>query len=357
MHTSNDNPHANKSQNKASLPDMVTATKQIEGLSYQIYTCILLFVGFIITGIGFYLRVSSRARDNTVPSGKLAALLAFGDVLISIGASVLSAIIIFLLYSRRVERHLLASITANTAEAAIAYANTLFQERFNHMLPSKTYDATPTPDPKFREDFDMALKKSSIYRFQGDTGDFTTFRLHQLCEAGQLLNKEIILMVIDPREHSLLRERAIAWLNEHDPRFNKQDLEKRFLEISMTIYATIVALYDIAHRVNVELVFHKEHQLSRTEMFDDVLFLTYYLDGEFPATYNYPSITIPYKAHSKHFRQVYASAKTKIIFNDRMTDQELHKYLMDLECKFEIEKLRDFYKTEFKRYDAMENSK
>jgi hypothetical protein len=334
--------------------EVLTATREIEGLSRLLFAIGLLAGGILSLGLAFVIGADPNVRGSSVQSWKLALLV---QLLIAVGTSIFSSMLFYLFYSSFLEKRVLRDVTANAAEVAATYANNLYLARFDRMMPSKVYPETTHPMPEFQRQFDEVLKSSRIYRFKGDAGGFTTFRLHQLCEKGHLLEKEIVLLILDPRDHTLLRERAKIELAVSNPTFSKQDLEDHIASMRKSIFATLVAVFDISHKTRVKVGFHKEHLFFRSEIFDDGIFLTFYLGGEFPSTAYYPRTTFTYQAYLENFRQIRKSADPELAFSTQMTDDHLRARLTDLGCDIEIEELRNFKDSLFHAYGDMMEGK
>lgn len=275
------------------------------------------------------------------------------EILIAIGTSILSSTVFYWIYSRTAEERVLKEISANASEAATEYTLGLFQERFERMLPTKVYPATDVPVAEFDHDFDMFLKDSKIYKFKGDTANFTTFRLTTLCEQGYPVDKDITLLLIDPVRDDLIEGRAKGELSGTRRAYSKLQLTEVMHETRLSIFVAMISLFDICHAIKVELAFHQEHSFFRTELLDGALFLTYYLGGPFQGTYLYSQATFPYIAYLQNFRQNYATSKYRITFDSPMTENDLSKHLTELGCKLSIEELRQRKEERFAKYRQM----
>lgn len=312
-----------------------TPSTEIASLARTLFIIIALIVGVLLMGVAFWIDVNPKVRDPSVVEWQFAI---GQQILIAIGTSILASILFYLLYSRTAEERVLREVSTQVTLMATEYATSLFQQRFNKMMPTKIYPETGVPSREFNDDFDEILQKSMIYKYKGDAASYTTFRLHMLCQKGNLLDKEIKLLLLDPRELQLFEDRAQVELTKRPS--SKAELTSYANELRQKVYVTLVALFDISHSSRIEVAFHKEHPFFRSEIFEEGIFLTYYLGGEFPSTYLYSRDTVSYNALLLNFWQNYNASKDHIVFNDQLTEATLRSVLDSLGCTDSIEELR-----------------
>ncbi|HEX8566005.1 MAG TPA: hypothetical protein VF648_10080 [Pyrinomonadaceae bacterium] len=328
----------------------IILTKETEGLSRRLLALGVAIAGALSIGAAFYFSIDESGRDPSVKKWNLALWI---QVFLAIGTSMCSSMLFYIFYSSFLEKRVLKDVTENAAKDAVIYANSLYLERFERMIPSFTYPSTSSPMPEFQIHFNNILKKSKIYKFKGEEGGFTAFRIYKLSDKGFLLQKDITLLIMDPRSKTLIRERAKIDLASFKPNFSKQELESHIQVMRKGIYATVVSVFDISHKTRVQLGFHTEHLFFRSEIFDDGIFVTFYLGGEFPGTAFYSSNTYIYQAFLENFRQINKSAVPTISFSTQMTDNNLLEFLKKLDCEFKLDELREFNKELFSKYSNM----
>ena len=139
----------------------------------------------------------------------------------------------------------------------------------------------------------------------------------------------------------LLEERARSELDSGHKSYSRVELDAKKVEMQSDIFVTMVAMYDICHAARVEVVFHDEHLFFRTEWLDGGLFLTYYIGGEFPGTYLYGPETHANRAYAENFRLQRDAAKTRIVFDGSMTEEDLVAHLGEMGCEQSIDVLRE----------------
>jgi len=323
---------------------------EAESLAQTVFMIALILIGLVAFGIAFGIASSPFTRDPGIQSWKSAL---FVEIMLAVGTSIFSSLLIYFFYSRVVEKRVLKVVTSNAAEVAASYATSLYENRFERMMPTEVYSAAATPKPEFEEHLTRVLHESRIYWFKGDAGGYTVYRLNQLTNHHHLLEKAITLLVLDPNDDYLLRERTKIELAEANASFTKDDLSRGIDHLRKSIFATVVAVFDNAHRARVNIGFHKEHLFFRSEIFDEGLFLTYYLGGEFPATCFYPKKTLTYKACIENFRQIEKSATPTFSFSAVDSDTVLIDKLGQLGCPFDLRELREFKDSMFANYSKL----
>jgi hypothetical protein len=114
------------------------------------------------------------------------------------------------------------------------------------------------------------------------------------------------------------------------------------------IYTTLVALFDISNTISTTVYLHANLPYFRCEMFDDGMFLTYYLGGSnYPETLEFSSLTRPYRAYKSAMILVRRFSTRTIEFGhsgssaNLISDEEaLQTLLTDLGCSISINDLR-----------------
>lgn len=323
---------------------------EVVSLAQTVFIVALILIAIISFVVAFVIANNPLARDPAIISWKSAILL---EITLALGTSIVSSLLIYFFYSRLVEKRVLNVVSTNAAEVAASYATSLYENRFERMMPTEVYSATATPKPEFEEHLTRVLHNSTIYWFKGDDGGFTVYRINSLTDNHNLLRKEITLLLLDPSDNYLLRERSKIELASTKPVFTKDELEERIEQLKKGIYASVVAIFDNCHRARVNVGFHKEHLFFRSEIFDEGIFLTYYLGGEFPATCFYSKNTLTYQACCENFRQIRKSAEPFFSFSTTATEDDLKAKLKQLACDYELEDLRSFLRELFTKYSEL----
>ena len=114
------------------------------------------------------------------------------------------------------------------------------------------------------------------------------------------------------------------------------------------MYITLVALFDIGSYVSTAVFLHKNLPYFRCEMFDDGMFLTYYLGGaRYPETLEFSGSTRPYRAYKSAMLLVRRFASKTIQFGysgpsaDLIEDEDmLVALLAELGCSARLDDLR-----------------
>jgi len=84
--------------------------------------------------VAFWIGVDPQVRDPYIVKWQYAI---GQEVLIAIGTSILASTLFYLLYSRTAEDRVLREVSTHVTRAATEYATSLFQQRFDKMMPTK----------------------------------------------------------------------------------------------------------------------------------------------------------------------------------------------------------------------------
>ena len=304
------------------------SSKKISGPDLRLFTISLIIIALASVGVAFWLFSSKGIRDDWM--GVL-----FVQILISVAPSIFASMLFYFLYSKLAEKNVLREISESSTE----YAFFLFSQRFDKMLPAKIIPGSDSPSDEFQRDFSLQLSQSTSYKYKGDSAKIASLRLIHW-HNNDNIEKDISLLLLDPRNEPLLRERAQIKLSNMKRSYNKNDLEEKITELRNDIYTTIVLFYDNSHRLCVEIAFHNEPLFFRTEIFDNGMFVNYYLGKGFQDTYFYKRETVVYDSYLLNFRQNHKISSKAIILDANMTDESLSNHLIDLKCPLQLNELR-----------------
>lgn len=309
-------------------------SKLIAGLSSSFFVIMCALIGMIL------IICSLIFSDN----------ISWQDILLACGGSIVASTLIYLFYSKFAEQKTLTYVANNVTERAINQSFNLFTTRFENMLPSKVYPETKVPIKDYDLHFLDVLNRSKIYYYKGAAANYALFRLRELCACGKLPpNKEIRFILMDPRENHLFQNRAqtqIVYKNE----YTINDLAEKYRN---DVYVSLIALFDLRDKLNIEVAFHKESLFFRTQLFDSGLFLTYYIGHEFPAEYFYGENTLSYLAFRQNFLDNYKIKDFHFTITPNITNEDIIEILKSLKCNYSIEDLRYKKEEAYKRYSEM----
>ena len=308
-----------------------TITKKIEIFSQRWFFTVALLFGMVLISLSY--------TSDLMKFGEAIAR-EFKSISLAIGASVIASALFYYLYSRTIESRVIESVAERTSQAAISYAYEVFYSHFKNVVPKKTYPKSTIPLLEFKEDFSKSLASSQYYRYKGDAGTFTIFRLSSLANNPVMQSKEISLILLDPQAGLQLLARARQELIDSNASPTREELQDYADNIKERIYSGLVALYDIGHILNTRVYFHDDDIFFRGELFDNSIYISYYLGGEFPGTYLYMNDTYVYKAFSMNFSQSMSTSKKRIDFDGSMSEEEFTKELESIGCLIPLPELR-----------------
>lgn len=316
--------------------DVSSSISQVSQLAKRLFA-VVAFVAGILSMVLAFLIISTDAttRDPAIQnwSGAIAA-----EILIALGTSILSSIVFYWLYSQAAEERVLRDIAVGAGKAAAAFATSLFATRYENLLPSKIYPETELPLAEYYNDITLSLVTSRTYKYKGDAASYTTYRLFQLAQHQiPMVDKEITILLLDPREPQLFRDRVAIEIGNL---CSKERLEEEAAELRQNVFISLVALFDICHTMRIDVAFHRERLFFVSQILDDGIFLSYYTGSRFPTDYYYTAKTFAYRAHLINFRQNYDASSVFPLKGD-LSETAFEKWLQqDLGCNVSLSQLR-----------------
>lgn len=268
----------------------------------------------------------------------------------AVGESILASLVLYILISLFLDPRRQLYQAHALAGYAINAANAQFQERFEVSLPTAVYESSSVPKVDFREDFVGLMAKSTRYDHCGTTAHFASFRLAAARGHPEVTHlDQVRLCMLDPRVDDVIRAHCQLRLRD-DPAVNRSArIAGEISRMKSEIYTTLVALFDIGSYVSTTVYLHANLPYFRCEMFDDGMFLTYYLGGaQYPETLEFAASTRPYRAYKSAMLLVRRFATKTVQFGypgpsaDLVDDDnELMSLLSDLGCTTPLDELRN----------------
>lgn len=193
------------------------------------------------------------------------------------------------------------------------------------------------------------LTKSTRYDHCGTTAHFASFRLACARHHPEIIHlDQIRLCIIDPRADDVIRAHCQLRLRDDSTANRSALIASEILRMKEEVYTTLVALFDVGGYASTVVYLHSNLPYFRCEMFDDGMFLTYYLGGDlYPETLEFSSSTRPYSAYKSAMLLVRRFATKTIQFgamgpsSDLIEDDtRLISLLSDLGCTTSLDELR-----------------
>lgn len=228
-------------------------------------------------------------------------------------------------------------------------------------LPDRVFEASRSSSIAFEKHLLSSVSKSNKIVFKGVSALFHTKRLISLFESSEFNNnKNIQILLLNPYNDSLLLSHEsfrLHYQNEGGP--NGIDIEARAKKLKKEILTVMFKLCAITdtHRCNLDVRFHNELAVSRVEIFDDGIYLSYYDKGmPFPGTQYFNKASKVYDSYHTNltyyfenqynpdFSLIHYSPGNKFesaVARFKFDRNEAHKLLLDFENLVE-EKERNF---------------
>lgn len=289
----------------------------------------------VSVGIGIFL----VTRDKTLKSDQV--LSAIGLELI---ASVIFAVIFALLSSRVRDRILY--------DALMEHANTMSAQVLERLansdshLPIATYPAGNSYDPHFNRAITASLNGSHLYAFRGTSAKYVPSRL----KAVHNRPEELRVVMIDPNSTLALRRRAAD--RQRYPEERSHSVDALVNELKDEILMAVVALFDIREICNLDIAYTVETAVTRLELFDDSVFITWYqgqhsTEAKFPETLQFRAGSFLYEVQRLDMIRRFDIAEKKVSFNSSHNERYLVEHLATLigsaVSPEEITRWRDMY--------------
>lgn len=217
----------------------------------------------------------------------------------AIGASLIASVLTYALISIIVEPRRSALQTKAAAEYATDYTNRRFQKLFETSLPTEVFEESADLKSNFRRTFIELLRTSTRYEIKGTTGRFASFRLARLANHPEIRRLDTIrLVILDPAASELLEANARLRAESAGEQITDADLAGSVETFRREIFETIVTIFDIKPRLNIEVWLHRDLPYFRSEHFDSGLLLSYYV-GEAPyhETMSFPPPSRPFAVY------------------------------------------------------------
>ncbi|MEV0642821.1 hypothetical protein AB0I77_49545 [Streptomyces sp. NPDC050619] len=270
----------------------------------------------------------------------------WSTALAAIGESVIASVFIYVMVSLFLDPLRQRLQAQELAGYAIDVAHSQFRDRFEASLPSGVFESADVPKRGFREAFQMLLESSTRYDSKGGAAEFATFRLALGSDKRAFRRlDQIRLCILDPGAEECLRAHVTMRLREQGAT-TTQDVDREIEVLRMRVFVSLTALHDLRAALATTVYLHRDLPFFRCEMFDDGMFLTYYLDGtEYPENLQFSSKTRPYRAYHASMDMTRKFASRVIRFGTETghvigSDQEFTDLLAELGCSTPLEELR-----------------
>jgi hypothetical protein len=269
-------------------------------------------------GLGSFL----VTRDKTLRSDQV--LSAIGLELI---ASVIFATIFALLSSRVRDRILY--------DALVEHANTMSAQVLERLansdshIPIATYPAGNSYDANFNRAISASLNGSHLYAFRGTSAKYVPSRL----KAVHNRPEELRVVMIDPASTLALRRRAAD--RQRHPEERSHSVDTLANELKDEILMAVVALFDIREICNLDIAYSAETAVTRLELFDDSVFITWYqernsTEAKFPETLQFRAGSFLYEIQRLDMIRRFDIAERKVSFSSSDGEHYLIEHLATL---------------------------
>jgi hypothetical protein len=196
-------------------------------------------------------------------------------------------------------------------------------------IPIATYRAGNTYDPDFNRAITASLNRSHLYAFRGTSAKYVPSRLRAVHNRPE----ELRVVMIDPTSTLALRRRAADRQRHPDERSRSVDALAD--ELKEEILMAVVALFDIREICNIDIAYTAETAVTRLELFDDSVFITWYheqhsTEVKFPETLQFRAGSFLYEIQRLDMIRRFDIAEKKVSFNPSHDERYLVGHLATL---------------------------
>lgn len=273
-------------------------------------------------------------------------------IFVSIGTSLLASLIFAIIYSNVSERYHMMVIRNDLAQCIREEMKEVMQA-YRALLPDDEFPSTSKPKVRFNRTLIESLKKSRTYFFKGVTGRHIPSRLIEV----KPKNLRCEVLLVDPHNDELLR---LYILDRFGPSENQQKMTLMLERVKREIYMTIVALFDQAHQLNIEIMvgLYICPIFSRTEILDELALISYFTEKtatDYPTTYLYRKDSFFYDTIYTDFQQTRSLVSSSIVLDNRKTETDLQQFLTSIGCDYntlslsELRKEAETFDTTFRK--------
>lgn len=198
--------------------------------------------------------------------------LEWSERLSGLGINLVASAVFATIFSLLVDRERESLISHKIDESITSHFDQFFIEwRQTHSLymPNRHYPPTESFDKSFNSDLMKSIESSSTYFFQGVTAKYIPGRLIKV----QHCPASIIVIIPHPTSSSAQRRVADRIKN---PKYVGKSPETIATEMQDEILESLVGLFDYRHLASIEVIFSDETAVTRTELTDSAVFVTWY---------------------------------------------------------------------------------
>lgn len=309
-------------------------------------------------------------REQVVPPLAIGVFLSIALVLLSwlalppssvwsslclgIAASIVSALLLYILISWRIEPRVRRVESENLARfVGNEVVTTALEEvrlRFTKTVPTAVFTDVNRPTRAHNVQIFEQLRATQHYTVKATSGSVAAVRIRRMSKILNAARPEVELLLLDPLNTERLRLNARMQRRSLATDLIEQQLEKDVRTTRKDIYVTLVMLYDAWPKYKTRVYLHSDPPYFRAEFFDQCVMLSYYTDDDrnpYKETYRYERDSASYAAYWWAVEMTKQASARIIEFggptnskNSIYTPGDLETLLTDLGCSDPISELR-----------------
>lgn len=200
-------------------------------------------------------------------------------------------------------------------------------------LPDKVFESSSSSSVAFEKHIASNTIGSRRIVFKGVSALIHANRLMLLLKDGKLnFENKIQILLLNPKNDDLLLSHESFRL--HYTEGNTKNIRERVEELKAEILTVILKLCQFTNDnyCNLDIRFHDELAVSRVEIFDNGIYLSYYNRGQpYPGTQYFNSSSEVYKPYNTNLEYYFNQKNTKFSLNDLSGNDKFESAVQKLE--------------------------
>lgn len=200
-------------------------------------------------------------------------------------------------------------------------------------LPDKVFESSSSSSVAFEKHIASNIIGSRRIVFKGVSALIHANRLMLLLKDGKLnFENKIQILLLNPKNDALLRSHESFRL--HYTEGNTKNIIERAEELKAEILTVTLKLCQFTNDnyCNLDIRFHDELAVSRVEIFDNGIYLSYYNRGQpYPGTQYFNSSSEVYKPYNTNLEYYFNQKVTKFSLNNLSGNDKFESAVQTLE--------------------------
>ena len=309
-----------------------------------IYALALAYAVSIIVGIILIVQDTSLTRP---------------EILSAVGLNVVSSVVFAIIFVTLGSHVQARNLEEDIEELFNVHSDRILghiAERHQIYYPSVEYPPSGDFNAIFNRDLSNSLEQSGIYFFRGPSPRYLPARIN-MAKRGPA---RVHVAMLDPTSVQALTRRAVD--RRQRPNQRGKSVDEITWELRDELLMSIVALFDCRSKCPIDLIYVLDTGVTRTELFDDSMYISWYLGPVspgtvFPETLRFPAKSIMYETLKLDMTRQYELFTNGISFHSGLRDDDLVGHLQTLTGEplsmTDVERWRENYRSFIPEFESV----